>query len=332
MIRIKKFMVVSILILVLFTFFVNSAFCLPKIDQMTIATDSANGTWLRIGAAVADKVNEHFEGYPITSVPGSGSVGNAALVGSGKNLIGVSMVPWLLLAFKGEGPYEEALPDLRLIATFGKDQAVHIILDLKKEISTLEELLSKKIPVNFGIPAKGSASFLISNLIFNKCGYESPDVINNWGGKVYYAEGIANVDNWRDRHINAAFLTYNVPSTEVEQCLLGRPGKVLSLGENVIEKLVSENGFSRNVIPAGTYPQQEEDVETIGLKQAFICNTKLPDEVAYQIAKTLYEDVDFLANVSQTFKGWDRETMTESAPIPFHEGAIKFYKEVGLMK
>jgi len=297
MIRIKNFILVVILILALCTFFVSSAFCLPKIDLIVMAADEGVGDWLRIGAAVADKVNENFEGYPITAVPVSGSVGNAAVVGSGKYLLGISLVPWLALAVKGEAPYEEAMPDLRLIATFGKPIAAHVYVDLKEEISTVEELLTKKIPVKIGIPSKGSGSYLISSLIFNKLGYESPDVINDWGGKVFYSSSETVIDNWRDRHTNSTFLTFLVPSAEVDQCLLSRPGKLLSLGQNIIQRLVTENGFSPLVIPAGTYPHQEDDVHTIGLLNAFICRKELPDEVAYQIAKTLYEEVPYLTNV-----------------------------------
>jgi TRAP-type uncharacterized transport system substrate-binding protein len=57
---------------------------------------------------------------------------------------------------------------------------------------------------------------------------------------------------------------------------------------------------------------------------------QLPDEDAYKIAKVLYEEQDKLAAIAKTFARYDKAKLGREHGVPFHPGAIKFYREQGV--
>ncbi|MDP2679383.1 MAG: TAXI family TRAP transporter solute-binding subunit, partial [Rhodoferax sp.] len=56
------------------------------------------------------------------------------------------------------------------------------------------------------------------------------------------------------------------------------------------------------------------------------------DELAYQMAKTMYDNIDTLYAAHNAAKAIKRESAVKGMPVPLHPGAAKYYKEVGLIK
>ena len=87
-----------------------------KIEALDLLAGSATGSWYTIAAGIADKFNESYEGFPMTAIPGPGSVGNIGVISSGESEIGMSYGPFLAAAVAGTSPYEEKYENLRSIA------------------------------------------------------------------------------------------------------------------------------------------------------------------------------------------------------------------------
>jgi TRAP transporter TAXI family solute receptor len=86
--------------------------------------------------------------------------------------------------------------------------------------------------------------------------------------------------------------------------------------------------YNRAIIPAGTYEGQSEDVITTSLVITIFVDESLPEETAYQMAKTFWENIDSLQNTHNAIKGLKIETATENlAGLPLHDGAARYYKE-----
>jgi TRAP transporter TAXI family solute receptor len=63
-----------------------------------------------------------------------------------------------------------------------------------------------------------------------------------------------------------------------------------------------------------------------------VTGTQVSDDDAYKIAKVLYEHQDKLAGIAKTFAQYDKAELGADRGVPFHPGAIKFYKEKGIWK
>ena len=88
------------------------------------------------------------------------------------------------------------------------------------------------------------------------------------------------------------------------------------------------------VIPAGTYRGINEDIETVGMAALWACKKDLPDDLVYTIVKAMYSPAGlaYLAKVHPAGKGIKLENAAKWAPIPTHPGAVKFFKEAGVLK
>ena len=75
-----------------------------------------------------------------------------------------------------------------------------------------------------------------------------------------------------------------------------------------------------------------EDVPTFGVKATFVTSAKVPDKVVYAITKEVFDNFDEFVKLHPAYEGLTKEDMLKGISAPFHPGAIKYFKEAGLMK
>jgi len=178
----------------------------------------------------------------------------------------------------------------------------------------------------------GNASTFVIETIFKQYGLDSISAIESWGAKAYYADGGSLSDAWSDRHVAIMMPMQNVPASSVTESLVTRSdGHLFSLDDEVIEKLVNENGFSAYTIPAGTYEGQTEDIKTVALPIVIFTTEDADEEMIYNLTKSIYENKEYFEGVHSSFAEFDPDTMNEGTAIALHPGAERFYKEIGLM-
>ncbi|RED52313.1 TAXI family TRAP transporter solute-binding subunit [Aestuariispira insulae] len=100
------------------------------------------------------------------------------------------------------------------------------------------------------------------------------------------------------------------------------------------EQMKTANGgldlWTRYVIPAGTYPNQANDVNTIAQPNFLAVRADADEEAVYMITKTIYENLPFLQSIHKATKAMSLDAATNGLPMPLHPGAARYYKEAGL--
>lgn len=300
-----------------------------KAPNILFVSGSASGPWVKIAAGIADMVNEYFEGYPVTATPG-GSTNNPLVLYYGQAQIGMSYGPLLLLAQEGKDPYDKKIGNLRAVGAL-TPTVVHIIADPSIPVDNVSDLVKKKIQIRIGLPPKGQGSNYIAQQIFAELGYSDIDKIKDYGSSIFYGERNNLDEAWKYKHINVYFVTYNVPDDSVSNNMLARKDKLLNINQD-LKKGLLKKGFSAYTIPAGTYPGQNMDIETVANKIIVFAREDVPEEVIYYLTKAMYENKATLEGLHSSFKEFRPQEMLEGVTIPLHKGAEKFYKEVGLLK
>ena len=84
------------------------------------------------------------------------------------------------------------------------------------------------------------------------------------------------------------------------------------------------------LIPAGTYPNQDKDINTIAQPNIMASRADVPEEDVYQITKTIYANLAFLNNIHPATKAMALEKAIAGLPMPLHPGAARFYREQGI--
>ncbi len=82
------------------------------------------------------------------------------------------------------------------------------------------------------------------------------------------------------------------------------------------------------------YPSavNKEDVQTLGVKATLITSAKVPEEVVYALVKEVFDNLDDFKTLHPAYAELTREKMLEGLSAPFHPGALKYFKEKGLIK
>jgi TRAP transporter TAXI family solute receptor len=86
-------------------------------------------------------------------------------------------------------------------------------------------------------------------------------------------------------------------------------------------------------IPVAMYDGAEntEDVETFGVKATFVTSAKVPDDVVYAITKEVFDNFEEFKKLHPAYEVLTKESMLEGNSAPYHPGAMRYFKEVGMM-
>jgi TRAP transporter TAXI family solute receptor len=105
---------------------------------------------------------------------------------------------------------------------------------------------------------------------------------------------------------------------------------VVSVQKEVVDKIGPP--FISAIIPANTYKGQDKDVPTAAVVNYLVTSSAVSDDLAYQMTKLVYESLPDLEAAHSAAKGIKLENAALGSPVPMHPGAIRYFKEKGLIK
>ena len=85
-------------------------------------------------------------------------------------------------------------------------------------------------------------------------------------------------------------------------------------------------------MPANSYKGQTAPVDTLAVMAVWTTHDAVPDNVAYEVTKALYENIAIMGQVHVQGKNISLETATAVGTAPIHPGSLKYFKEKGLVK
>lgn len=300
-----------------------------KIDAVEFVGGPSNGGWAMISAAIADKANPYFEGFPITATTG-GAVANPAVMVAGDAQIGLTQSLFLNKLLAGEDPYEAPSDDLRAIASL-ESTAMYFIVDASCPYNTLGELIDAGYKTKVGAMVASAASSIVGEMILQEYGLSGISDLQD-SGEVYVADGSALYDAYGDRHFDLLIVNKSTSDAALKELLGKRDSKILSIDEDIISSMHDKYGWGGIVIPGGTYDGNDSDVNTISIKSILVVRKDVPDSLAYVLAKVVCEEKAYLETVQASYKAFTAEDMVQNTVLEMHPGALKYWQEAGLIK
>ena len=137
----------------------------------------------------------------------------------------------------------------------------------------------------------------------------------------------------RNKQLDGAWIMAGIPNAAVTEMLSTAGGKLVNLDESLIDTLKAEYPwYGAYTIPAGTYPGQDNDVLTSAIKITVCTDARVDDDVIYDLTKTFWENFEELQETQAPLKKVKlEEAVTDLAGLPIHEGAARYYREIGLL-
>jgi len=298
-----------------------------KTTFVTIGTGGITGVYYPTGGAIARMVNAKRKEYGIRATVEStgGSVFNINAIMSGDLEFGVAQSDRQYQAVQGIANWKDKGPQKDLRAVFSiHPETVDLIAAVDANINSLADLKGKR--VNIGNIGSGYRKNAIDALEANGLDFN----------KDFHAESLKAAEApglIQDGRIDAAFYTVGHPSGYYKEATSGvRKVKFVPI-KNVDGLLAKYPYYAKAVTRVvELYPgaQNDADVETFGVKATFVTSAKVPDNVVYAIVKEVFDNFEDFKKLHPAYAGLTKQNMLEGLSAPFHPGAMKYYKEVGL--
>lgn len=296
---------------------------------VTIGTGGVTGVYYPTGGAISRIINKKFDTYKIKATVEStgGSVYNINAVLNGDLQFGVAQSDRQYQAVYGEKEWEDkgAQKDLRSVFSI-HPESITLIASVKSKIKKVRDMKNKR--VNLGNP--GSGQLGNSKDAINAFGITEDD-INAEYVKAVEAPGLI-----QDERLDAFFYTVGHPNGNIKEATSGRiKVSIVPIEGPEIDALIKKFPYyAKSMIPAKLYPNavNSEDIPSFGVKATFVTSAKVSDDIVYAITKEIFDNFDQFKKLHPAYQVLTKENMLQGLSAPLHSGAVKYYKEAGLIK
>jgi uncharacterized protein len=291
---------------------------------IAIATGGTGGVYYPLGGGMANVLTKYVPNVAATARVTGGSVDNLKLIDSKQSEVALVMVDAALDALKGEDKFKGNKVDVRTLMVLYPNR-MHVVSVEGRGIEKMSDLKGKR--VSTGSP--GSATEVMAFRVIEAAGLDKDKDMRR------ERLGVAESTNAiKDGKIDAYFWVGGLPTAGVTD-LAASPGIKLKLIDHseVVEKMNAKYGgiYSAGVIPPKTYPGQDKDNKIAVVQNILVANASLPEQVAYNVVKTFIEKRAELVAVHREAESITLENQSlKNSPIPWHPGAVKFFKEKGV--
>lgn len=277
--------------------FATSTAALAAPTFINVLTGGTSGVYYPIGVGLSQLYSNGIEGSKTSVQATKASVENLNLLQAGRGELAFALGDSVADAWNGveEAGFRAPLQKLRAIAGTYPNY-IQIVASQESGITTLADLKNKRISV--GAPKSGTE--LNARAIFKAAGLSYEDL-----GKVEFLPYAESVELIKNRQLDATLQSSG-------------------LGMAAIRDLAA-------TMPAGTYDGQASDVPTVAITNLLVSHDGVPDDVAYQMTKLMFDNLDRLGNAHSAAKDIQLEGAAKGLPIPLHPGAERFYTEAGVL-
>ena len=286
-------------------------------------TAGASGALYSVGAAITNMWNMNIPFVKASSQASAGGIDNLNQVADGESQVSIAISSNCWQSYNGTDSFEGmANPKLRVIAGLYLNPN-QVVVTNRSGITTLAEVRGK----HFAVAASGSSVEGECRNHFTAAGLSYPDDI-----RAEYISFSDSAELLANGQIDGAWIMSGTPAPAVSQAL-SSGCRLLSIDEDTIENLKADfPWYVTYMIPAGTYPNQKEDITTTAIKMVLFCTADLDDETAYLLTKTLWENIGELGESQSNLRGLTpQQAVLDIAGLPLHEGARQYYSEIGVL-
>jgi hypothetical protein len=289
---------------------------------INVLTGGTSGVYYPLGVAIAKIYSDKIPGVKTQVQATKASVENLILLQQGRGEIAFTLGDSLKAAWEGdeEAGFKSKLDKLRIIGAIYSNY-IQIVATAESGIKTLADLKGKSISV--GAPKSGTE--LNSRAILAAAGLSYKDM-----GKIEYLPFAESVDLMKNRQLSATLQSAGLGVASLKDLSTSSEINVVAVPKEVVDKIGPP--FKSVIIPANTYAGQDKDVPTAAVVNYLVTSSAVSDDLAYQMTKLIFESLPELANAHASGREIKLENAAAAGPAPLHPGAIRYYKEKGLIK
>ena len=314
------------LIVMLLTLTMVFALCAPAVSaagpaKLNYATGGTSGTYYGFSGVIANVLNEKLKDTLKLVVESTGaSKANIQMLQSGDADIAIVQNDVMSYAYTGTDLFDGTAPITDFSAVVScYPEYVQILAS--KDITSIEQLAGKRVSVGDA----GSGTEFNARQILAAYNLSFDDI------KVSNQSFADSADSLKNGTIDAAFVVAGYPTTAVTELATNFDFNLLAIDDDHAAKLQSDYGFYYyGVIPGGTYSPVADDVPAVAVMATIVASNKVSEDVIYAFVKGLFDYKDDITAGHVKGNELDLNTAISGVSIPWHDGAAKYYTEMGL--
>jgi len=324
-----------------FAFMGAGAQTTPEVGRISfqIATGPVGGSYFPVGEALA-RIISNPPGFgrcedevdlcgPVGLIASArsteGPISNITALRSGRVTSALIQSDVASLAYRGAGPFQSAgaFKDLRVLAKLQRE-TVHLVVSANSRIKRLADLKGKRVAVD----APTSATNITARSILEAVRLNARNV------KLSYQTPVRAAEDLRAGKLDAFFVVGTTPLHLVDELVRAGSAKLLPIDGGAVTAWVKKQPFLTSIeMPAGAYGGAKP-LRTVSVAALWVATSKLPDSVAYSLARAIWNpsntaEIDSLGSVGASIR---RDGKLVSSPVPLHAGAAKFYQDAGRLQ
>ena len=286
-------------------------------------------------------VRDAYPGSAVSFKPNSPGGGVQAVATQQADFTATATGTEIRLANEGEFPFKESLKGkFNYVMQLYDNQFIHFLMTKewaeRNGVKSWSDIAAKKPRMRLAINRPDNPQTTIGGPyeVMKAHGFTIND-IEKWGGSYVLGNssiGLAAItDGKADVFMNAR----NVGDSLIKD-IAGKRALLWIDGEQAtIQKAADTFNFTADMVPAGTYDFMEKPYPTVRMWVSLVAGVHVPDEVVYKYVKAIAENESRVQSIGGSLKSapFTRAKMVVNpAKLPYHPGALRYYKEAGLLK
>ena len=298
----------------------------PATRRLSIATGTTGGVYYPYGGGIAKIITEHLPNTEATAEVTAASIDNLKFLRARKSDIAFTQADMLADALAGTGAFAGEPVPARALASLYLNYT-QIVTLASSGITSVADLKGKTISTG----APGGGGELVAFRVLEAAGLNRDTDVRRQGLSV-----AQSTDAIKDGKIQAFFWQGGLPTGAILD-LSHTPAVTIRLLASdaylsALQRKYGENLYMRVIIPKSTYPGMDRDVPAIGMTNLLVVNETMPESLAYDLTRLLFERQKELAAIHPEAANLSLKTAATGSPAPFHPGAERYYREQGVWK
>jgi TRAP transporter TAXI family solute receptor len=293
--------------------------------RLTLAAAPQGGSWYPMGAGLSDLFNRNIKDLTVTVEASGGSIANPKFIANNEAELSFVQMEYMIYAAAGKKPYTRKYDLSKVRSVMFMHMSPSQIMVLKSSpIMSIADMKGKRIAVG----QRGSSQNLKAIYSLESAGLKAEDVKIEYIGDDQAAEALA------DRRVDAYFEWAGTPAPNVVNLTTTHDIRFIEQSDAELQSIFKKYPWFAPVsIQAGTYRGQDKEVKGYGQGGVLMARVEIPADIVYQMCKLIDANWDHLKTVHKSFSKWRfGPDIQKATGYALHPGALKFYKEKGLIK
>ena len=288
--------------------------------KMTMGTGGTSGTYYAFGGVLAQYI-KNYGGIDVTVVSTDGSKADIQGIDAGDYQLGTVQSDVMAYAWDGTKAFADdgAINTIRVIGGLYAETVQLVTMD--PDIKSPADLAGKAVSIG----APGSGVYFNAMDVLESAGLTESDI------KAQYLSFADSAEGLKDGKIDAAFIVAGAPTPAITELMTTNDAYLVPIEGEYAEKIMAECPYYTELaIPAGTYPKQEEDINTVTVKATLIVSADASEDDVYNVTKAIYDNAEAISGEHAKGAELSVENATTGMTAPFHAGAAKYFEEHGV--